>query len=437
MRPRNRGKLILSDGVATYTWDANGNLQSKTDAAGTTVYRFGAKDRLVEVSGPSVGLVQHVYDDAGDRVETRIDGVSTGYLVDANRGLSQVIEERGGSGQLVARYEHGDDGAPLARFDASTSTAAYFLHDGQGSVRQMADATASITDTVAYSAFGRTLAATGSTPSPYRYGGQWEEPRSRLYHLRARWMDPGVGRFLSTDPFEGDAARPFSLHRYLYTNQSPVSASDPSGRMTMTELSATSAIVAGLAASTIAYSVHLIMKDLVEGPSVASGERQGGLWDYFVQQTFMGIVSSRTMDAVESIPKTKTRGGRRDRQEHHTIPIYLCGSLAQTPCSVTVAEHTRLHAELAGWAIALQTAEEYADRIFLGRRRSGRVLRLADTRIGRSLIAGALRQFYSFGWVGVGIPTIGSVFPIEAEEFVNGKTSLSRNCSRTGAPPPP
>jgi len=135
--------------------------------------------------------------------------------------------------------------------------------------------------------------------------------------------------------------------------------------------------------------------------------------------------------------KTKTRGGRRDRQEHHTIPIYLCGSLAQTPCSVTVAEHTRLHAELAGWAIALQTAEEYADRIFLGRRRSGRVLRLADTRIGRSLIAGALRQFYSFGWVGVGIPTIGSVFPIEAEEFVNGKTSLSRNCSRTGAPPPP
>jgi RHS repeat-associated protein len=129
----------------------------------------------------------------------------------------------------VARYEHSDDGAPLARFDASTSTAAYFLHDAQGSVRQLATAAASITDAITYSAFGRTLAATGSSPSPYRYGGQWEEPRSGLYHLRARWMDPASGRFVSTDPFTGVERSSVSLHRYLYAHGNPATYADPRG----------------------------------------------------------------------------------------------------------------------------------------------------------------------------------------------------------------
>jgi len=254
---------LLSDGVATYTWAANGNLQSKADATGTTQYRFDAKDRLVEVSGPSVGLVQHAYDHAGDRVETRVDGVATKYLVDANRGLSQVIEERGASNQLVARYEHGDDGAPLARFDAATSTATYFLHDGQGSVRQMADATQAITDTVAYSAFGKTLAATGTTLSPYRYGGQWEERRSQLYHLRARWMRAGTGRFVSTDPFAGMERDPATLHSYVYARQNPVRFDDRSGRFAggIAEASAAMGIAANLQSLSLPFMATKLFRE--------------------------------------------------------------------------------------------------------------------------------------------------------------------------------
>jgi RHS repeat-associated protein len=237
---------LLSDGTATYTWDANGNLASRSDASGTTTYAFDARDRLVEVDGPSSGLVEHVYDFAGDRVETRVGGVATTYLVDANRGLSQVVEERDGLGGLLAAYVHGDAGEPLARIPAAGPDPAYFLHDGQGSVRQLADPVAAITDAYSYSAFGATLASTGATPNPYRYGGQWEEASSGLYHLRARWMDPRVGRFVSTDPFAGFDLDPASLHRFAYANLNPINRFDPTGRFTITDQAFVTAISAGL-----------------------------------------------------------------------------------------------------------------------------------------------------------------------------------------------
>lgn len=44
-------------------------------------------------------------------------------------------------------------------------------------------------------------------------------------------MDPTTGRFVSEDPYEGDAEGPVSLHRYLYANGSPVSMVDPNGNM--------------------------------------------------------------------------------------------------------------------------------------------------------------------------------------------------------------
>jgi YD repeat-containing protein len=69
---------LLEDGTgASYAYDANGNLVAKGDASGITTYAWDAKDRLIRVSGPGVGMVEHRYDWAGDRIETRVDGEIT------------------------------------------------------------------------------------------------------------------------------------------------------------------------------------------------------------------------------------------------------------------------------------------------------------------------------------------------------------------------
>ncbi|PID55692.1 hypothetical protein CSB45_14765 [candidate division KSB3 bacterium] len=51
----------------------------------------------------------------------------------------------------------------------------------------------------------------------------------------ARYYQPGLGRFLTTDPVEGFPTEPTSLHRYLYGNDNPVSFIDPSGEFSLLE----------------------------------------------------------------------------------------------------------------------------------------------------------------------------------------------------------
>jgi RHS repeat-associated protein len=263
---------LLDDGTATYTWDDQGNLRSKTVGAETTTYRWDGRDRLIEVSGPSTGLVQHVYDHAGDRVETRVDGVATKYLVDANRGLSEILEERTSAGSLIASYVHSDGGLPLARFDSVTWTSSYYLHDAQHSVRQLASVGGAVTDAYSYSAFGIARGATGSTPNAYRYDGEWNDARTQLYHFRARWLGPGAGGFLSSDPFAGLGMQPGSLHRYLFNLGNPISRSDPSGAFSMAEVGAAVQIAGTLAS--IAIPTFRAAQDLRAGVPLAEVTQQ-------------------------------------------------------------------------------------------------------------------------------------------------------------------
>ncbi|RIK04176.1 MAG: hypothetical protein DCC49_13595, partial [Acidobacteria bacterium] len=64
---------------------------------------------------------------------------------------------------------------------------------------------------------------------PFRYAGYRYEDGFDLYYLRARWMDPGTGRFLSRDVIRGHRRNIVSLNRYLYAAGSPPVAVDPAG----------------------------------------------------------------------------------------------------------------------------------------------------------------------------------------------------------------
>jgi RHS repeat-associated protein len=139
----------------------------------------------------------------------------------------QVSAETDGSNSLVSEHTLGTDRVSLRRSGASH----YYLADGQGSTRLLMDSTGTATDSTVYTAFGETLFSSGSTPNDFRYVGEEFDPNAQFYYLRARWMDPGTGRFVGVDPYEGDPQAPISLHRYLYANASPINFIDPSGKM--------------------------------------------------------------------------------------------------------------------------------------------------------------------------------------------------------------
>jgi RHS repeat-associated protein len=121
----------------------------------------------------------------------------------------------------------------------------------------------------------------------FRYVGEQWDPNAGFYYLRARWMDPGVGRFASVDPFKGMAIDPNTLHRYLYSKSDPVNNSDPTGMLyNLTSVSTALTIRNVLYNASLAigavYSVQSILESREDALAVdlgpaPSGDEQPGL----------------------------------------------------------------------------------------------------------------------------------------------------------------
>ncbi len=239
---------LQSDGAATYAYDANGNLVTRTSGASVTQFGYDAENQLVTVQGG--GLVnQYAYDADGNRVMASSAAQTVRYLVDSanNTDLAQVLEERDGGNNLLARYTYGTDLLAMTR----GGSASFHHSDAQGSIRALTNNAGAISDSYLYDAYGNAVATTGSTTNPYRYSGERFDADTALYQLRARYFNPALGRFASRDPVAGRLPAPMSLHPYLYGNADPVNNSDPTGRESLISINVAQAISSGL---DVAYS---------------------------------------------------------------------------------------------------------------------------------------------------------------------------------------
>ena len=90
------------------------------------------------------------------------------------------------------------------------------------------------------------LGSSGAFANNYKFTGEQLDPGLGFYYLRARYFNPGTGGFVSMDSYSGSLNNPISLNKYLYTHASPVMWVDPSGRITLAELSTTLGVVANL-----------------------------------------------------------------------------------------------------------------------------------------------------------------------------------------------
>ena len=102
-----------------------------------------------------------------------------------------------------------------------------------------------LTDTYVYDAYGNLLKQTGDTDNDYLYTGEQYNETTGLYYLRARYLSPETGTFVSMDSYAGTLDNPVSLHKYLYANANPVMYVDPSGNFSFME----SAVAQGIKAT--------------------------------------------------------------------------------------------------------------------------------------------------------------------------------------------
>jgi RHS repeat-associated protein len=172
-----------------------------------------------------------IYDGDGNRVSKTVGAVTTQYLVDDLNptGYPQVVEELGG-GAVTRQYTYGLQRISENQVVNGAWTPSFYGYDGGGNVRQLTNSVGAVTDTYEYDAFGNSITKTGTTPNNYLYRAEQYDPDLGLYYLRARYMNPLTGRFMSRDPEDGSTFDPSSLHRYLYAGGDPMNRIDPSGR---------------------------------------------------------------------------------------------------------------------------------------------------------------------------------------------------------------
>jgi RHS repeat-associated protein len=221
---------LLTSGSVTYNYDSRGNRISQVDSSTgiSLTYGYDAADRLTNISGTSLANpIQYGYDAAGRRTKQSVGASVTNYLWDETSPYRDVVRETDGSGTQQASYVLGNSELLSQNRGGTTS---YYLYDGQGSVRALADGSSgNLTDRYSYSAFGQNQSRIGTTVNPYQYAGQQFDALSGLYDMRARYYSPNDGHFLSMDTASFDYANPNELNRYNYTHSDPIDNRDPSG----------------------------------------------------------------------------------------------------------------------------------------------------------------------------------------------------------------
>ncbi|MDA8238201.1 MAG: RHS repeat-associated core domain-containing protein, partial [Chloroflexi bacterium] len=170
---------------------------------------------------PGQPTVTYTYDALDRRTSRSAGGTSEtyGYV-----GLSATVGriDRGG-GQVLAS-------AIDALGDRLTVGSSWVLPSVRGDVAALlAPGGTAVGDAHRYDPYGVTLAASGSTASPWRFAGRLQEPTSGQYDYGARGYDPALAAFTSLDTALGAAAAPASRNRYLYAEANPVSMVDPDG----------------------------------------------------------------------------------------------------------------------------------------------------------------------------------------------------------------
>jgi len=217
----NASNQLTSKPNTTYTYDNNGNAQTKVDSTGTTQYFWDIENRLSSVTLPgSGGTVSFKYDPFGRRIYKSSSSGTSIYAYDQGN----AIEETNGTGTVVARYvqtQHIDE--PLAMLRGSATS--YYETDGLGTVTSLSNTAGSLAQTNTFDSFGKQTASSGSLTNPFQYTARDFDAETSLYYYRARYYDPQPGRFLSEDPLGFGQGANF----YSYVGNSATNLIDPTG----------------------------------------------------------------------------------------------------------------------------------------------------------------------------------------------------------------
>ena len=221
--------LDLTNNVkqTVYTYDKNGNQIKKTADGKTETNTYDGLNQLIGFTDGKTNA-SYKYNASGLRYEKTVDGQTINHVWDGSKQIvADVIDNqfyeadcyiRGTN--LVAKYNYRNG-------DKTEYT--YYTQNAHGDVVNLTDKTGKVTKTYTYDAFGVEKNIDENDSNAFRYCGEYYDTETATIYLRARYYNPGTGRFISRDSFAGRRSDPLSLNLYTYCRNNPLRYVDPSG----------------------------------------------------------------------------------------------------------------------------------------------------------------------------------------------------------------
>ncbi|MET7649362.1 RHS repeat-associated core domain-containing protein [Streptomyces sp. NPDC005486] len=216
---------------SSYTYDAAGNTEVRSLSGTTQNLTWTQENRLDTITDDGTKTT-YVYDADGNRILENSPSGKTLYL-----GETEVTTNASGTITKASRA-YAQSGAPtVIRSTANGATTGHKLYVLLADHLGTADTAVELAGTQpvarrAYKPYGEIRGTKPSSwPNKRGYLGVGiDDAATGLTHIGAREYDQASGRFLSADPIV-DISDPLQMNGYAYSDNSPVSKSDPTGLM--------------------------------------------------------------------------------------------------------------------------------------------------------------------------------------------------------------
>lgn len=222
----DQANRLLTVGSTSYEYDDNGSLTKKVNGIAISDFAYDMASRLSEIKSADK-TVQYLYDGLGNRIARIENGQRTNYILDLNSRMTQVLAETDADGNINKYHVYG---LGLIETILPGGETQVYHFNSRGNTAAISNAAGQIVQKYAYDDFGTVNNQWGSIESSFKFLGRFGVMADgELYHIRARYYDPEIGRFITQDPLTGNQRDPQTLNRYVYALNNPIRFVDISG----------------------------------------------------------------------------------------------------------------------------------------------------------------------------------------------------------------
>ncbi len=241
-------------------YDVNGNMTQRQDDTDSTAYTYDFEDRLLTVTKNDTLLYEFAYDYTGKRI-LKIDAINhtktlyissqyeiTEYAQDSTLYTKYIPGSNGNIASVTHAVYHTMENEASSGTQVGTPTTGtlYFHQDHVSSTKLTTNSNGHLSTQMFYMPFGEVYEKATYGPNNFRakFGGKELDEESDLYYFSARYYDPKIARFItSDDQLGGNVFQNDAFNTYAYTLNNPIRYADPSGHSVVSGLLMTASIL--------------------------------------------------------------------------------------------------------------------------------------------------------------------------------------------------